>query len=450
MDGNANPGFAAWAVGRKTVLEGRSHRARLVDRGALDRDKVPSRIVLIGSDNRHLKSVAGGYCPPLILSRAMQTTFELLAEQKTQRLWTGRCNGIADETVQHWLSGAILKHHTTRGVINHPTFTTPAKSSPRMVKRISVFNRGCEPAGVRGGGSASQRDATGLRARVLFRTSGGRLLEEQVVRERDAVGARSSIWSTGLRHEVRRRKESVEFCGCAHERQTLALWKQRAIVLRSIAAGRSSGPLILCDPDGVHLKKLFRNTGEVREIASDLLFSSKHPGVISLVVDSLAHNYPLPKAISAFERRTDPEFIGHLLKNWPRELTEFQQNNLEKLDKVAWLDPDGVHLDLLPAELHRAAIAFLMATGLSETQKMDVLEWMVKFGSPEGRLAATEVLKELDDANVQEVVRDGLESKEPEVQAWATSQLRAWSIPNAMELLVERIDSPSKSASGTW
>jgi HEAT repeat protein len=101
-----------------------------------------------------------------------------------------------------------------------------------------------------------------------------------------------------------------------------------------------------------------------------------------------------------------------------------------------------MHLDLIPAALHRMAVAFLMTTGLSQPQKMDVLEWMVKFGSPEGRLAATEVLKELDEANVQDVVRDGLDSKEPEVQAWATGQLRAWSIPNAMELLVERIDSP--------
>jgi HEAT repeat protein len=52
------------------------------------------------------------------------------------------------------------------------------------------------------------------------------------------------------------------------------------------------------------------------------------------------------------------------------------------------------------------------------------------------------VLKELKDEKVQEVVLQGLDSTEPDVQAWATSQLRAWSIPNAMEMLVERLDSP--------
>jgi HEAT repeat protein len=87
-------------------------------------------------------------------------------------------------------------------------------------------------------------------------------------------------------------------------------------------------------------------------------------------------------------------------------------------------------------------IVFLMTTGLSHPQKMAVLEWMVRYGSPEGRLEATEVLKELADDRVQDVVLESLDSQEPEVQAWATSQLRAWSIPNAMEMLISRLDSP--------
>jgi len=43
---------------------------------------------------------------------------------------------------------------------------------------------------------------------------------------------------------------------------------------------------------------------------------------------------------------------------------------------------------------------------------------------------------------VQDVVLESLDSSVPDVQAWATSQLRAWAVPNAMELLVGRLDSP--------
>jgi HEAT repeat protein len=130
------------------------------------------------------------------------------------------------------------------------------------------------------------------------------------------------------------------------------------------------------------------------------------------------------------------------LRNWPHKLAAFQQKNLKELRAVAWLDPNQNHLHLVPPALHCQMIAFLTATGLSQLQKLAVLEWMVRFGSPEGRLAATDVLKELDDDGVQDVVLESLDSNEPDVQAWATSQLRAWAIPNAMEMLVERLDSP--------
>src|SRR5262249_15809455 len=152
-----------------------------------------------------------------------------------------------------------------------------------------------------------------------------------------------------------------------------------------------------------------------------------------------------PAALAALEQRTDPEFICHLLRHWPHKLTTFQQKNYRELRAVAWCGPDEGHLDLLPAAFHRTLVAFLMATGLPQAQKLAALEWMVRYGSPAGRLAATDVLVDLNDDKVQDVVLDSLASEEPDVQAWATSQLRAWEIPNAMELLIARLDSPIES-----
>lgn len=203
------------------------------------------------------------------------------------------------------------------------------------------------------------------------------------------------------------------------------------------------GLLLLGDPDNMHLKRLFREAPEeVRALAGELLCTSNHPGVMALVFDSLAQNYPFAAALAAFSRRTDPEFICHVLRHWPRKLSPFQQKNFKELRSVAWLDAQELHLESVPPALHRALIAFLMSTGLTQQQKLSVLEWMVLFGSPEGRVAATEVLVDLEDEQVQEVVLGSLESDEPDVQAWATKQLRNWSIPRAMQLLIERLDSP--------
>lgn len=384
-----------------------------------------------------------------------QTTFELLAGTENIAAVDVMVAAldIADETVQALAVGAILKRHTTRGVIEiiRRSQILPRRARELVKKNSPVLSKGLR-ASLVSGEAALRASALQLVCELEYFSelpTLTRLLEEQVVRERDAVECTIFDLVDRLYEHVkfgREQDESVEFLRDAQrtKHQTLATLEaacHRFEIHRSRQVIEAL--LILCDPDSVHLKKLFQeSSSEVREIATDLLYSSKHPGVMTLVVASLGQNYPLPAVISAFERRADPEFICHLLENWPRELTVYQQNNYKKLESVVWLEPDRMHLDLVPAALHRATIAFLMTTGFSQTQKMDVLEWMVKFGSPEGRLAATEVLKELDDANVQEVVRDGLESKEPEVQAWATSQLRAWSIPNAMELLVERIDSP--------
>jgi hypothetical protein len=158
----------------------------------------------------------------------------------------------------------------------------------------------------------------------------------------------------------------------------------------------------------------------------------------------MTQSHPFPAVCTAVERRTDPEFICHLLRHWPRKLSNFQLKNFREIHTVAWLDHDQLQIDLIPVAMHRTLITFLMATGLPQAQKLAVLEWMVRFGSPEGRLAATDVQVDLEDDKVQEVVIDGLESEEPDVQAWATGQLRNWSIPNAMELLIERLDSPIK------
>jgi hypothetical protein len=203
------------------------------------------------------------------------------------------------------------------------------------------------------------------------------------------------------------------------------------------------GLLILGDPENVHVRRFLREAvDETRSVATDLICSSAHPGVMRLVVDAMTQNYPFATAFTAFERRADAEFICTVLRRWPRKLSIFHQKNLREIRSVPWLEPEHLRLDMIPAALHGTLIAFLMATGMPQAQKLAVLEWMVQYGSPEGRLAATDVLVDLEDDKVQEVVVEGLDSDEPDVQAWATGQLRNWSIPNAMELLIERLDSP--------
>ena len=385
----------------------------------------------------------------------LEKTFDLLAKSKNASAVGVLVSvlDVADEAVQALAVGALLARGPSYGIVEiirrnqvlaRPARELIAKNSPRL-------SRGLRDALVSG-------DAT-LRANALelvrqFEEYSelptlARLLEEQAIREREAI-------EVALFDLVNRLYEHTQF-GSERDESTGFLRDAQRIRHQMLATLESSchrfhvhrcrrvveGLLVLSDPENIYLKKLFQEcSDEVRGIAADLLYSSTHPGVMNLIVASLAENYPLPAIFSSFERRTDPEFICHLLRNWPHKLNAFQQKNLKELRAVAWLEPGPNHLHLVPAALHRSLIAFLMATGLTQMQKLDVLEWMVRFGSVEGRLAATDVLKELEDGRVQDVVLESLDSNVPDVQAWATSQLRAWAIPNAMEMLVERLDSP--------
>lgn len=203
------------------------------------------------------------------------------------------------------------------------------------------------------------------------------------------------------------------------------------------------GLLILGGADHFLVKKVLHDASEdCREALRQVLVTSTHPGVMSLVVDSLALNYPAALALEAFGERTDPEFISFLLRTWPRKLTPFQQKNFKEVKRIAWLAPEHLQLELVPPALQKTLIAFLLSIGVPEDQRLTILEWMVMHGTPEGRLAATDVLVDLEDNKVKEVIVESLDSDEADIQAWATSQLRVRDVPHAFELLVKRLDSP--------
>ena len=67
---------------------------------------------------------------------------------------------------------------------------------------------------------------------------------------------------------------------------------------------------------------------------------------------------------------------------------------------------------------------------------------MLQHGTPAAKEAAIDMLRKMDTAEVTEMVLESLDSEDPIQQAWATCQLRAQHVPDAMNLLINKIDSP--------
>jgi HEAT repeats len=188
---------------------------------------------------------------------------------------------------------------------------------------------------------------------------------------------------------------------------------------------------------------LIEGSETLRQVALGVLVNETHPGVLRLICESLGENHLYPAVISAVEQRSDAAFVRYFLGHWPREITLFQRKSLERIGEARWLWPEHLSAEVITPERQRPLAEFVVLSGLTESRKLEILEWLVRNGGPEGRLAATQVLVEYEHGEVRNVVLEGLRAEETHVQVWATEQLRAWSIPNAMELLLGRLDSPS-------
>lgn len=203
--------------------------------------------------------------------------------------------------------------------------------------------------------------------------------------------------------------------------------------------------LALSEPQHAVLKQvLWHGSEPCRELACQLLMESRHPGVLRLMADSLNDPYPHPKVFAAIRTRHDPEFLSALLLGIARRRSTRIQQHLHQIHQLDWLVAPYDVINAVPPDLQPAFMAFINATRIARELKSGVQEWLLRFGTSEGKSAATSGLTLLDTSLVQEVVLESLESDDDSVQAWATSQLREFALPGAFSRLVERLDSPSE------
>lgn len=189
---------------------------------------------------------------------------------------------------------------------------------------------------------------------------------------------------------------------------------------------------------------LTQTSAKLGDIISNAINESKHEGIMSLIVEFLSQKFPYYHAMSALQHRTDPEFISQLLRTLPKNMSQSLRKNLKLVDQVDWLIPTEPKIDLVPPSLQPALVNFIQALGISFDEKTMLQQWILQNGSTEGREAASTQMSKVDPQQLKNIVLNGLESEEEGVKAWATSQLRKTQVPEAISLLLARIDSPEE------
>lgn len=190
-------------------------------------------------------------------------------------------------------------------------------------------------------------------------------------------------------------------------------------------------------------KVLWNGAPPVKELAVQALMTGKHPGLMRLVVDSLATNYPHPKAFEALCRRRDPEFVATLLQAVQKKSGGRLHQNLGQVASIDWLAEDPLDLSIVPPVLQAAVLTLTAHARVPVEVRRNVEEWILRHGCPDARVAATSGASTLEETLVQQVVIESLESPDAGIEAWACTQLRSHNIPGAVMLLIDRLQNPA-------
>lgn len=200
--------------------------------------------------------------------------------------------------------------------------------------------------------------------------------------------------------------------------------------------------LILADHESPIAARLFSKFGEKEShrVAAPLM-TSVHPGILRVPLELTKRTYPFDIAFEVFSNRKDDAFVHSLLRTFPAKLTSTQKHNLAQIKQLPWLRGNENDLKQIPAPLHTGLVRLISALGLSEEMKQNSLRWLLNNGDSATRQLASTHFEVLDESESHDILLDGLDHDDADVQVWATSHLRGQKVPDAFALLIKRLDS---------
>lgn len=199
--------------------------------------------------------------------------------------------------------------------------------------------------------------------------------------------------------------------------------------------------LLLGQSNCTAMKNVLDKRGSAgRHMVKTVLQKALHPHLIDLICETLTHNEPHQKLLQVFVSRDDVPFVTRLLEWLPATITGALAKNLREIDELPWMSVKHTTWNALPLGLHAKLVQLINALNLSKEFQHELKKWILANSGPEGRAAAGDLFKDLGDDETQEVLYEALSDENPEVEAWATHQLRSQKIPDAWDQLLKRLD----------
>ncbi|MCS7305679.1 MAG: HEAT repeat domain-containing protein [Thermoguttaceae bacterium] len=200
--------------------------------------------------------------------------------------------------------------------------------------------------------------------------------------------------------------------------------------------------LILAKPQDPLLRRILHDRRDsVHEELVRLLAESTEGGVIRLLLGFLEDPLAPQAALEVLAQRTDARFVQIWAHQAGYPPPEVWRETLSRVRRVAWAEPAHPLWSQLDGQAQAGAIGLLVATKIDRCQLLEILEYLLHHGQPEGRRTAAAALAELAGAKADLLVVRLLQDADPYVQAEAIRQLRRRNISEALSKLVHLVDS---------
>jgi hypothetical protein len=173
------------------------------------------------------------------------------------------------------------------------------------------------------------------------------------------------------------------------------------------------------------------------------LSTSEDSGIMERLVELLRDTDAPIAALEVVAERGDPQFLNILLHELKHPAPLRVLHNMKRLHRVVWLESKRELLLELDGRAQAVAVDLAAASSISSESLFKLLELVLGDGLAEGRRASCQALARFGDQKSDDLVLAAAHDPDAGVQAAALRQLRTRHLPDALKLLVNRLDSSS-------
>ncbi len=201
--------------------------------------------------------------------------------------------------------------------------------------------------------------------------------------------------------------------------------------------------LLLAGREDVALRQILMNPHHAVFLPiMELLALSESGGIVRLLLSLLDDPHIPSGVLAVIAKRTDLQFVRHLLAKLGADPSPAAMQNLKKVQSVGWFHEGIAFLSQLDETGQHGVVRLVMKSGIPQLQAFTVIQQLLLHGKPRGRRAAARALAEFSGADANALAMRALDDPDPHVQASIVRQLRRRGIPGVLPRMIELLDSP--------